>query len=316
MRNDLDLSPIRLGYFTASVVSTAARLGGHYRRHGLAVTEHPVPSSPEAFGSLLRGEYDLLLSSPDNLLTYRFDPANPLGRTADVRALLAVDGGLGLSVLAAPGIGGAAEIRGGTVAVDSPTSGFAYALYAVLAELGLERDRDYILIRGGSTPRRRDLLVGGGCTATLLGAGHDLAAEAEGCRRLGRVSDVVRPYLGTVLAATGAWLDAHPDLAGAMVAAWREATGSILDPARRDEVLGLVQRAIGTDRMGSAAAYRVLVSEHEGLVRDGRVDPAALTAVLRLRERFGGLPAGLDPAVAGSLGLVDPRFQSRTGPAR
>jgi len=48
-----------------------------------------------------------------------------LGRRADVRIVRSVDRGLGLSLLAVPEVRDLAGLRGGTVAVDVPSSGFA-----------------------------------------------------------------------------------------------------------------------------------------------------------------------------------------------
>jgi hypothetical protein len=49
---------------------------------------------------LLDGDLDLVLTSPDNVATYRFNAATRLGRRADVRIVRPVDHGLGLSLLA------------------------------------------------------------------------------------------------------------------------------------------------------------------------------------------------------------------------
>ena len=57
-----------------------------------------MSSSPAQFRSLLDGELDVALTSPDNVLAYRFDPGNPLGQVADVRIVSAIDRGMGLGL--------------------------------------------------------------------------------------------------------------------------------------------------------------------------------------------------------------------------
>ena len=63
---------------------------------GLEVVEHPVPSSPAQFRALASGELQVALTSPDNVLAYRFNPDNPLGGLLDARVVGAVDRALGL----------------------------------------------------------------------------------------------------------------------------------------------------------------------------------------------------------------------------
>src|SRR5918992_2741569 len=150
---------VRLGLFSASAVTPVARSGGHFAAHGLAVAEEAVTSSRAQFHALLAGAYDLVLTSPDNVLAYRLDAANPLGGTHDVRIIAAVDRGLGLSLVGAPGVRTREDVRGRTVAVDVPGSGFAYTLYRLLATAGLRRDVDYRVESAGTTPRRREALL-------------------------------------------------------------------------------------------------------------------------------------------------------------
>ncbi|HVQ94082.1 MAG TPA: hypothetical protein VMU51_23790 [Mycobacteriales bacterium] len=335
---------LRLGTFSPSVVLRVARAAGLLDRLGVAVDEQPVPSSPAQFRALLAGDLDAVLTSPDNVLAYRLLPANPLGRTADVRILLGVDRGLGLALYARPGLGRAAgpepaagsepaagparavgarpvppagpgggiqAVRGGTVGVDVAESGFAFALYEVLAMAGLRRDADYRVVELGSTPRRLDALLAGDCDATMLNAGSDLRAAAAGCRRLARAVDACRPYLGTVLAATGAACEQPDNQLDALVTALRTVLRG-LGPGSGPQLREVAERAVAGLGFGPADARAYvarLADPAEGLVLDGEPDPAALVGVQRLRQRHTRL-AGLDPddLTAVPAGLVDRRF--------
>ncbi len=192
---------VTVGSFTPSVVLDLARTTGRLEALDLAVTEVPVASSPAQFRDLVDGRLDLALTSPDNVLAYRFSPGNPLGELFDVRIVSAVDRGMGLGLYARPGLT-AEDLRGARVGVDVPTSGFALALYALADSLGVGR-ADYELVTLGSTPRRLEALLAGDCDATMLNAGNELVAERAGCPRLASVADVVGPYLGTVVAVAG-----------------------------------------------------------------------------------------------------------------
>jgi ABC-type nitrate/sulfonate/bicarbonate transport system substrate-binding protein len=289
---------IRLAYFSRSVVAAVAQGRGYFADHGLAVTELPVPSSPAQFRSLLDGEYDLALTSPDNVAAYRLSDDNPLAEQADVRILLGIDGGMGVSIMSTPAIEYIRDLRGRTVAVDVPQSGFGIVLRRMLADEGLEPERDYAMVSLGSTPRRKVALLEGGCDATMLNAGHDITAELAGCHRLARVADLHFPYLGTVLASTGSWLESNTDVAGRFAAAWLRAVGTILDPAERESVQPLAAQVSGVAVAAASRAYEVLVSQRDGLVPDGAVDAAALDTVLSLR------------GVVADDGMVDARLLS------
>src|SRR5918992_1028172 len=291
---------VRLGLFSASAVTPVARSGGHFAAHGLAVAEEAVTSSRAQFHALLAGAYDLVLTSPDNVLAYRLDAANPLGGTHDVRIIAAVDRGLGLSLVGAPGVRTREDVRGRTVAVDVPGSGFAYTLYHLLAAAGLRRDADYRVEPAGTN------------AATMLGAGHDVAAVRAGCHRIARVTELVRPYLGTVVAGFGPWLDAHGDVAAGFLAAWRAAAADVVEPGRRAGTLRVIEDHLGLHGADADEFYRVLVSPDEGLAADGAVDAAALAAIARLRAEYGG-PDAAAPELTdlAATGIVDDRFRRR-----
>ncbi|MGI5282523.1 ABC transporter substrate-binding protein [Nonomuraea polychroma] len=275
--------PLVVGAFSPSVLLRTAR------RLGLLdpdVREVAVASSPAQFAALLDGEIDAALTSPDNVIAYRHVSANPLGRTADVRIVCAVDRGLGLALYARPGLTSAAELKGEPIGVDVPDSGFAFALYAALQTLGLNPG-DYRLTVLGSTPRRLEALLAGSCSATMLNAGADLRAREAGAVRL---AGVPQPYLGTVLCALGA----NPAVRR-LAAALRETTRAILGGAADDIV---IEEAAAALRLSPAAAraparyLQRLKDPDDGLVADGRADLASLSTIVALRRRYGSAPDG------------------------
>lgn len=294
-----------VGAFSPSVLLSVARSTGRLTEHGLEVEEVPVASSPGQFRSLLDGELDVALTSPDNVLAYRFSPSNPLGRLLDARIVCGIDRGMGLALHGRPGLDAPEQLRGARVGVDVPTSGFALAMYALTESLGVARD-EYELVSLGATPRRRAALLAGECDATLLNAGNELIAEQHGCAVLARVRDVCSPYLGTVLAVTGdARLAEAQELAAALVDTIEDVLAGRLDDAAAAEA---------STRLGlpPALARRYLDrlrDPAEGLVAGGRVDADALRTVAGLRRTY--LPerteAGtdvLDRPLDASSGLV------------
>jgi ABC-type nitrate/sulfonate/bicarbonate transport system substrate-binding protein len=269
-----------VGTFSPSVLLRVARRSGVLLAHGLEVREEAVPSSPAQFRALGDGSIDVGLTSPDNVVAYRFLAANPLGSTRDVRIVAAVDRGLGLALYAGPGTTAVEQLRGTVVGVDVAASGFAFAALEILARAGMTAGTDYDLVELGSTPRRLEALLDGRCAATMLNAGCDLRADDAGLTRLADVASVAAPYLGTVLAVQGE--PSSP--VRALAAALRETTAAVLSGQAR---AAAVQEAEGTGLAGHLAQRYVdgLCDPDHGLVPGGSVDIAALESVVWLRRR-------------------------------
>lgn len=292
------MTKIRIGYFSTSPVIAVGRAYGMFARHEITIDAEPVTSSPAQFSSLHLGSYDVVLTSPDNVAAYRFGKENPLGVRMDARIIRAVDGGMGLSLIARAGTRSVGQLRGQVIAVDVPESGFAYALYELLAVHGLRRGDDYDVIAMGATPRRATALRDGHCAATLLNGGLAITARQAGMVHLGRVSEVISPYLGTVLATTGAWLDSHPGIVREFTTAWQESVTAVLT----QDIDAVLTEVFHVPAPQLSAMRDVLRSPTEGLVPDGVVDKEALNNVLKLRAKHG-------PAMYGEMsdGMMDLR---------
>ena len=296
---------VNVGTFTPSVLLAVARQTGALRAAGLDVREVPVASSPAQFRSLLTGELDIALTSPDNVVAYRFDPTNPLGAVADVRILATVDRGMGLGLYARPGLSADEASAEWVFGVDVPTSGFALALFALAERAGIPRESVH-LVALGSTPNRLRALLAGECDATMLNAGNELLAEAEGCALLGRVTDVCAPYVGTVVCVAG---EAHLEAGRALASALHQATEDVLAGRVDDVAADIADQVLG---LGSELAGRYvdrLKDPDQGLVDRAGTDLQGLGSVVELRRRY--LPREiegrdvLDGALDPSSGLVD-----------
>jgi hypothetical protein len=289
---------LELGTFTPSVLLRVARRTGRLPA-GLDVTESAVPSSPGQFAALLDGGLDAVLTSPDNVLAYRYSPTNALDRTADARIVSAVDRGMGLGLYARTD---AAGLRGATFGVDVPGSGFAFAMYALAESIGLDR-ADYEIAALGSTPKRLRALLAGECAATMLNAGNELHAEAAGLTALATVRETLSPYLGTVLAVVGE-VGAAGELAGALTATAAAIVGGELDA----EVVAEAGAALDLPEPLARRYLNRLRDPADGLVPDGVVDPGSIRTLVDLRRRYRPeTVAGADvfaPALEAGSGLL------------
>ncbi|MFI0374113.1 ABC transporter substrate-binding protein [Actinomadura sp. 1N219] len=294
--------PIRIGTLSPPVFLDVAIGLGETAEAGLEVETVSGPSSADQFAALLRGELDAVITSADNVVTYRCVPGNPLGMTADVRIAAAIDRGLGLSLFAAPGIRAAEDLNGGVLGVDVPVSGFAFTAYELLARLGLSAGSDLTVEQLGPTPLRARALAAGTCTATVLNAGSDLRAEEQGCRRLARAT-ALGPYLGAVLASTGRTIDADDGRLRSLVRILTHTSARLTSGELREETVRAAVERLGLSVPAARRYADTLADPDEGLIPQGRVPAAALETLLTLRRRHA--PA---TSCVPDSGLIDDRF--------
>lgn len=294
---------LTIGVFGATAPMLVGRALHFFEQEGVTVTWDRVTSSTQQFLDLASGRYQLLETAFDNVISYALSAENATHRRLPVKAFASLDGGMDLGVSTRKGISGFADLRGGTVSVDAPNTGYAFVLYELLEQNGLVRARDYAVVEHGAVAKRYEKLVEGRADATLLNYGYETLAARQGCGRLARSRDHLFPYLGSVLAALDNVIDERAAALQKFLTAYRRALEYVIDPSHSSAVVAEVSRG---RNISQADAEVVLQSELSdvGLSRDvARIDPAAAGAVIRLRAKNGGLalPAGADHVA----GLVD-----------
>jgi ABC-type nitrate/sulfonate/bicarbonate transport system substrate-binding protein len=275
---------LRIGTFTKSLLIEIARSTGQLKRAGLDVKESAVASSPAQFQALESGEFDLVMTSPDNALAYRFLKENPLGRNIPVKVLAAIDRGLGLSLCVGPRLRDVESVRGRVLGVDVPQSGFAFVAYALLDQAGLHPG-DYQVEALGSTPRRVTALVEGHCAATVLNAGNELRAVRAGCVIVSQVTNI-GPYLGTVLAAMEMNSPEHDAARFRFADVLLETSNDIGAGRLGSETIEASMSLLGLSQEEARHHYAILLDPKQGLVTDGIVDRASISTLIKLRQRY------------------------------
>ena len=270
------MNSLTIGTFTKSILLEVAQSLGYLEQEKLEVSEFLVPSSPAQFEALERGEIELAVTNPDNVLAYRYLSKNPLGRNFDVRILAAVDRGLGLSLCYAPGLSGAPK----TFGVDVPTSGFAFVGYSLLQKEGLAPGY-YSIVALGSTPKRGLALMESQVDATILNAGNEIRALAGGATKIADVG-ALGPYIGTVFATIGS----PSENAQKFIKIVQKVSSEILEGAYQDLIIEIAARNLKLDYLQARAHYEVFLDPRQGLVKNGVVDQASIQTLIDLRQEF------------------------------
>jgi ABC-type nitrate/sulfonate/bicarbonate transport system substrate-binding protein len=271
---------------------------GYFSEQGLSVSLTYTAGSAPQLGGLARGEYDLILTAPDNIINFDTDPAafGLVAATAP-RVAMVLGGSNGpLSIYPRPGVTSAEELRGGALGVDNPTSGFAIVLRDMLMRHGLALDRDYAFVVAGGTHARGQALLEGSIAATILYAPFDLRAAEGGCVRLATSTEQYGAYASLAAAGTQAWVEAHADVVTRYIAAILRALRWIHDPARGEAAQELMRTepALGVDGVLARQAYSAFIAPDSGFGAAAALDDAGLRQVIALRAAYG--------RVAGPLG--------------
>ncbi|HEY9111317.1 MAG TPA: ABC transporter substrate-binding protein [Rhodanobacteraceae bacterium] len=294
---------LTIGVFGATAPMLVGRALRFFEQEGVSVTWDRVRSSTQQFLDLASGRYDLLETAFDNVIFYALSAANVTQRKLPVKAFASLDGGMDLGVSTRRGISGFEDLRGGSVSVDAPHTGYAFVLYELLEQNGLVRTRDYNVVEHGAIAKRYDQLLQGHADATLLNYGYETLAARQGCGRLARSRDHLFPYLGSVLAALDHVIDGHAAALQRFLTAYRRALDYVANPAHAADVIARISQGRGISEADAEVVLRSELSD-VGLSRDvDHIDPAAASTVIRLRVKNGGLdlPAG----ETRTAGLVD-----------
>lgn len=131
------LSPFNYGAFTQTATYSIANQLGFFTANGLNVIYLQIPSSPAGFASLLSGQYDILTATIDNAVNFRLNSQKPIS------VLGQLDQGPDLVLASVPDITGIEDLKGKSIMVDNPTSGYAYLLRKILSLYGLTAGTDY-----------------------------------------------------------------------------------------------------------------------------------------------------------------------------
>jgi len=285
---------------------------GFFAKHGVAVKLSFTPSSTFLMSNLIDGKYDVGIFGIDNLVAYQEGRGDgKFTGTPDLVAFMGLNSGL-LHLIAAPDVKTIADLRGKQLAVDAPTTGFAFVLREMIARAGLT-DADVTYVRTGGGPPRLRALIEGKQAAALLNTPFDLQAVERGFTRLGSASQILGRYQGHAAVAQRGWIASNEAAVIGLMRAYGDAMEWLFDPKNREitEAL-LVAHDRGMTPALARPTYEALVDPKEGLYRNLALNIEGLRKVLELRNKFSTPPMNLtDPMKYVDLELYGKAFPQK-----
>lgn len=264
---------------------------GYFAARGLAVELTFTMGSAAQIAGLARGDYHLVQTAPDNVVNFETQPA-AFGQASDDTPHIAMvlGGSIGpLGVFARRGVTDVHGLRGATLGVDNPTSGFAIVLRDLLNRQGLALDRDYRFDVAGSTHARCDALLVGTIAATILYSPFDERAAEHGCTLLASSVDIYPTYASAATAGVRPWIEGHGEMVTGYIAAILQALHWLYDPANAQATQALMRSepSLGVAADLAPHAYAAFVSPVTGYGREASLDEEGLRQVIALRAAYG-----------------------------
>ena len=267
---------------------------GFFAQQGLQIDiAYTAGSIPQVAG-LVREEYQLIQTAPDNVINVDNNPgAFGLEQATAPHIVMVLGGSVGpLSIFAQRDITTFDHLRGSILGVDNPTSGFAIVLRDILARNGLLLERDYTFTVAGGTSNRLDALKSGVVAATILYAPFDLLAIRAGFNRLATSTDYYPAYASLATAGIQSWIEQHSDEVTSYSTAYLKALRWIYDPAHVNDVQAIMQDepSLRLDASLAPHVYAAFVDPRSGFGQNAMLDDAGLQQVIDLRATYTSSP--------------------------
>jgi ABC-type nitrate/sulfonate/bicarbonate transport system substrate-binding protein len=190
-----------------------------------------------------------------------------------------------LSLIVAPNLKSAADLRGKKLSVDALTTGYAFVLRRMLEREGLSQ-ADYAFEGVGGMLQRFNALMEGKQSGTLLVPPFTFAAAEKDYRELGTAISLLGHYQGVVAAARRGWLKDHREEAIGFIRAYVSALDWLYAPANREAALSTFVGHAGSSASVADKSYGVMLDPRSGFARKAELDVDGVRTVLELRSRY------------------------------
>jgi ABC-type nitrate/sulfonate/bicarbonate transport system substrate-binding protein len=263
----------------------AAQAKGLYAKRGLSVDLKFTPNSDELRNGLAEGRYQIAHSAVDNAFALK-DKAN-----VDIAVVIGGDNSFN-HLMVQSDMKSLADIKGKTVVVDAINTAYAFQLYEMLRQKGLNKGDYEIKMAGGTGARLEAMIKDKTMVAAMLNPPFSIRGEKAGLKDMGTASAALGAYQGSSAFVLRAWGKANEDTLVKYLQAYVEGLRWALDPKNKTEAVALLVERLKLPEDIAAQAYD---STKDDFNRDGAVDMEGVKNVLKLRAQFeGGTPASAD----------------------
>lgn len=282
---DTQLREIRVGAGAAGfnfVPIFLAQRFGLFARRGISVTVKRTGTTDKATAALASGDLDLAMTPPEGAIA-SYASGGPL------RIIGGNLNTLPLTLIANPRFKKPEDLRGASLGTSSMTEGTALYTIEILSRHGLHYPGDYEFSIVGVHTARWEALKAGTLDAAVQLVPLNFVALDAGYSNLGNAYDYLPEIAFISILVDEAWASANREVLINFLAAVKEATDMLYDPANDETSLSLVNEVVRTDFKYVRQSLDLLRLKNM-MPRDLSVPPVALGTSIRLMRGAGLLP--------------------------
>ena len=204
-------------------------------------------------------------------------------------------------LIAQPELASLADVRGKTVLVDAVNTAYAFQLYEMLRQAGLQKGDYQVNPIGGTTLRLQGMLKDKAMVAAMMNPPFSINAQKAGLKSMGTAAAALGAYQGTSAFVLRSWGQANADTLVRYLEAYIEGVRWTLDTNNKPEAVALLVERLKLSGDVASEAYDVATDPKDGFDRDAVLNMEGVKNVLRLRAQFeGGAPATPDKYIEAS----------------
>ena len=256
----------------------AAQAKGFFAKRGLAVDLKFTVNSDELRGGLAEGKYQIAHSAIDNAFALK-DKAN-----ADIAVVLGGDNSFN-HLIVQPEVKSLADVKGKTVVVDAINTAYAFQLYEMLKQKGVNKGDYEIKMAGGTALRLDAMLKDKGNVAAMMNPPFSTRAVKSGLKDMGTAAAALGAYQGSSAFVLRPWAQANADTLVKYIQAYIEGWRWAFDPQNKAEVVRILVERL---KLTEDVATQAFDDTKNDSAKDGVVDMAGVNNVLKLRAQWEG----------------------------
>jgi len=209
--------PVRIGYGSISGNNLGlwiAKDAGYFEQQGLEVLDFPlIEGGTLSIQSLVAGDIQFVLAGSSGIMAATL-------RGADLVMVAGASNKFDFALMSQANIRTADDLRGGRVGVSRFGSSSDFAARTALQYLGLDPDRDVVMLQVGGTAARLGAMQSGGLEAAPEIAPATLTARKLGFNIMVDLAEIGVPYQVGPMSTTRSLVNQNPDAVQRFVRAY------------------------------------------------------------------------------------------------
>ena len=270
---------------------------GYFSQEDLQVEMIVTGDSGRQLDGLAQGDYDIVHQAADHFI-------RAVEQGKDLFVFMTISRPI-FDFVVNPAIQSIGDLKGKTIALDRPTTGYWLLFRKVFAENGLPPQDYQLLPHLGGSENRFLAVKDGRAQGTFLNPPLSLEAISQGLPRLTGLADHFQEFPGSSGGARRVWARDNEATLVRYLRAYIRAVDWLLDPDNREEAITIFANKVEIDARHVPGSYQSFVET--GLVPSAALSMAGIQQLLDLLVETGQL----EPPVSSPEKYADPSYQQK-----